>query len=130
MPHSRFSLVARLLIALLFLVAGLRKLLAYGATTAYFSALGLPFPGLVAAIVIAIEIGGAIALTLGFRLAWVATGLGLFTLATAVAGHAFWSAEPAQFSAQLNNFLKNLAISGGFILLALQSLHTSRSPQT
>jgi putative oxidoreductase len=40
-------------------------------------------------------------------------------LGTAVIAHDFWNAGAAQYDAQLNNFLKNLAIAGGFLTLAV-----------
>lgn len=115
----------RALMALLFLVAGIRKAMAYAGTVSSFTTLGLPMPEVVAPVVMAIEIGGGLALLLGFRTRVVATLLALFTLATALIGHRFWAAESAQFNAQLNNFLKNIAIVGGFlVVIALENLRT------
>ena len=48
---------------------------------------------------------------------WVAGALAVFTLASAFTAHAFWSADAAQFAGQLNNFLKNVAMAGGFLVL-------------
>ena len=110
--------IARFMMALIFLVAGVRKLMAWGATAGYFGKLGIPMPELVLPLVVALEIGGAIALILGWRLRLVCGLLGAFTLASGFLGHAFWSAEPAQYAAQLNNFLKNVAMAGGFLMLA------------
>lgn len=121
MNSKHLHLVARILISLLFFTAGVRKVLAFSGTASYFANKGLPAAELVTVLVILIEIGGAAALVIGWRLREVAMGLGLFTLATAFIGHPFWSVEPAQLSDQLNNFLKNIAIAGGFLLLALQS---------
>ncbi|MES2361487.1 MAG: DoxX family protein [Pseudomonadota bacterium] len=109
---------ARALMALIFLVAGTRKLLAWGATVGYFNKLGIPLPEIALALTIALEIGGGIALVLGWRLRLVAVAMGAFTLASALIGHAFWAAEPPQFNAQLLSFFKNTAMAGGFLLLA------------
>ncbi|MNR62208.1 Inner membrane protein YphA [compost metagenome] len=46
--------------------------------------------------------------------------MGVLTMATAFVGHPFWSVETEQFAGQLNNFMKNVAITGAFLLLALQ----------
>lgn len=120
MTSKNLQLIARALIALIFFVAGVRKLLTFAATATYFSRLGLPASEAVTALVILIEIGGSIALVLGWKLRDVAVGMAVYTLATAFIGHPFWSVEPEQFTGQLNNFLKNVAITGGFLLLALQ----------
>ncbi|VFR32504.1 putative membrane protein [plant metagenome] len=120
MNPNHLQLAARVLIAQIFFIAGIRKALTFAGTAAYFTRLGLPAAELVTVLVILIEIGGSIALVLGWRLRDVAIGLGVFTLASAFIGHAFWSVEPAQFAGQLNNFMKNVAMAGGFLLLALQ----------
>ncbi len=127
MDQNRLQLAARLLLALLFLVAGIRKALAFGGTAGYFAKLGLPLPELLAIMVILVEIGGAVAVALGWRLRDVALAMGAFTVLTAFIGHPFWAAEPAQFSGQLNNFLKNLAIAGGFLLLAAPAFRPAPS---
>ncbi|MFM2089112.1 MAG: hypothetical protein RLZZ237_3981 [Pseudomonadota bacterium] len=118
--HQQLMYVgARVLMALIFLIAGSRKLLAFSATVDYFGHLGLPFPALITTLSIAMEVGGGLALVFGLYLPILAAMLGMFTLATAMIAHQFWAADPAQFSEQLNNFLKNVAMAGGFILLAL-----------
>ena len=114
---------ARALMALIFLVAGMRKLLAWGATVGYFTKLGIPLPEVALALTVALEIGGGIALVLGWRLRPVAGVMGAFTLASALIAHAFWAAEPPQFNAQLLSFLKNTAMVGGFLLLAYVAGH-------
>lgn len=110
--------VARILMALVFLVAGTRKLLAWSATVAYFDKLGIPLPEVALALTIALEIAGGVALVAGWKLRPVALAMGAFTLASALIAHAFWAADPAQFNGQLLSFLKNMAIAGGFLLLA------------
>jgi putative oxidoreductase len=118
---SGWTLAARVLMAAIFLVAGVRKLMTYGATLGYFAKLGIPLGDVVLPLTIALEIGGGLLLIAGWRLQWVASALALFTLATAFTAHAFWSADAAQFSGQLNNFLKNVAMAGGFLLLIVNA---------
>ena len=108
---------ARVLMSIVFIVAGVRKALAYAGTVTYFTGVGLPMPEIITPLVIALEIGGGLALALGFRTRAVAVVLALFTLASAFIGHRFWSVDPAQFGNQLNNFLKNLSMVGGFLLI-------------
>lgn len=110
-------LAGRVLMAAIFLVAGVRKLLTYGATLGYFAKLGIPLPDVVLPLTIALEVGGGLLLIAGWRVQWVAGALALFTLATGFTAHAFWAADAAQFNGQLNNFLKNVAMAGGFLVL-------------
>jgi putative oxidoreductase len=99
--------------------------MAYAGTVSSFTALGLPLPEVVAPIVIALEIGGGIALLLGWQTQIVAIVLALFTLGSALVAHRFWAVEGPQFGGQLNNFLKNVAMVGGFmVLLAAERVRT------
>ena len=121
-----WTLAARVLMAVIFLVAGIRKLMTYGATLGYFVKLGIPLGEVVLPLTIAQEIGGGLLLIAGWRVQWVAGALALFTLATAFTAHAFWSADAAQFAGQLNNFLKNVAMAGGFLLLIVHAGNSGR----
>jgi putative oxidoreductase len=109
---------ARGLMALIFLIAGLRKALAFAATVGYFGKLGIPVPEVVVIGSICIEIGGAILLTIGYKPVIVASIMAAFTLGAALIAHQFWTvSDPQAYGAQLNNFLKNVAMVGGFLMV-------------
>ncbi len=114
--EQKIVVAARALMALIFIVAGIRKLLAWGASVGYFTKLGIPLPELLLALTIAFEIVGGIALVIGWQTRYVAIALAFFTMVSAFIAHAFWAAEPPQFNGQLLNFLKNAAMAGGFLL--------------
>ena len=116
-PGHEFG-AGRVLIASLFLVAGLRKVTTWAATMAGFSKLGVPVVELVLPLVVLVELAGGFMLVFGWRIRWVAYVLAAFTLAAGIIGHAFWNADAAQFGNQLNHFLKNLAVCGGLVCLA------------
>jgi putative oxidoreductase len=118
MKSNPAMLVGRILLALIFLIAGWRKLMAVAGTAGYFAKLGFPMPEVMAWVAIAIELGGAILLIVGWKTRWVALLLGLFTVIAAFAAHRFWEVDAAQYANQMNHFLKNIAIVGGFIILA------------
>lgn len=112
------NLLGRIAIAVLFLPAGLNKMMALEGTTGYFVSLGLPAVALLVWVVIAIEVLGGLALILGYHTRFTAIGLALFTILASVAGHAFWAAPAdAAFIAQLL-FFKNVAVTGGLLVLA------------
>ncbi len=111
-------LIARVLLAALFLVSGLRSLAAVAGTSAYFARLGVPMPGIVAWVVIAFEIVGAVMLIAGWRARLAAWGLAAFVVAATYLGHPFWAVDASQYVNQLNHFLKNLALIGGLLLVA------------
>jgi putative oxidoreductase len=117
MNHSAM-LVGRILLSLVFLVAGYRKLMGVAASAGYFAKLGFPMPDVMVWVAIAIELGGGILLVLGWKARWAALLLALFTAIAAFAAHRFWEVDPAQYANQMNHFLKNLAIVGGMLFVA------------
>jgi putative oxidoreductase len=117
MNHSAL-LVGRILLSLVFLVAGYRKLMAVAGSAGYLAKLGFPMPDVMVWVAIAIELGAGILLVLGWKTRWAAWLLALFTLIAAFAAHRFWEVDPAQYANQMNHFLKNLAIVGGMMFVA------------
>ena len=116
--QSALNLIGRLLIAALFLPAGLAKLASFEGTLGYFASLGIPAPVFALVVTIAIEILGSIALLVGFQTRLVAIIMAIFTLLAAVSGHAYWAAPAdAVFIAKLL-FFKNIAVMGGLLALA------------
>jgi putative oxidoreductase len=104
------SLVGRLLIGLPFAMSGFGKLAAYGATTAYIAAAGLPVPPLAYAIAVLVELGGGLLLVAGYQARSVALVLAVFSVATAVAFHNNFADQN-----QMIHFLKNVMMSGGLL---------------
>src|SRR5262245_16045943 len=116
--QAQMLLIGRILLALLFLVAGVRKLMAIGMTAGYFTKLGMPVPEVMAWVSVLIEIGGAALLIAGWQTRRVAWLLVLFTAIATAMAHRFWEFDAAQYGNQLNHFLKNVAIIGGFLFVA------------
>lgn len=119
-PNSRplVLLAGRILIAAIFLNAGIRKLLGFAGTVGYFTKLGFPAPEFFAVLAIVIEVGGSLLLIVGWKTRWVASLLALFVLIAAFAAHRFWQFDAAQYANQMNHFMKNLAIIGGLLFVA------------
>lgn len=105
------DLAGRVLLAAIFLLAGLQKVGGYDGTAAYMASVGVP--GALLPAVIALEIGGALAIIAGFQTRLVAIVLAGFSGIAALLFHAN-SADPMQSIL----FLKNLSIAGGFLVLA------------
>jgi putative oxidoreductase len=100
----------RLLIGLPFAMSGLSKLGAIGPTTEMIRAAGLPLPALALAVAIVVELGGGLLLVSGFQTRAAATGLALFSLATALAFHSNFADQN-----QMIHFLKNVMMAGGLL---------------
>ncbi|HEX7606140.1 MAG TPA: DoxX family protein [Usitatibacter sp.] len=111
------ALAGRILLAVIFLISGFGKITGYDGTAGYMAAKGLPMIGVLLPLTILTELGGGIALAIGFKARWVALLLAGFTLLAAIIFHDFWAAEAAQKMGQQINFLKNVAITGGMLMV-------------
>jgi len=114
-------LVARVLIALMFLSSGWDALMNIGGTASYFEGLGFPLPTIVAIGAGLFELVGGAVLIAGYRTAIVCVVLALFALAATWLGHypfAF-GADPSAFTHKQAMF-KDIAVAGGLFALALQ----------
>lgn len=118
MQNPMLPLLSRILIGALFVTAGARKAMAIAATAGYFAKLGFPAPEVMAYAAVLIEVGGGLALILGWQTRWVAWLLTIFVVVATGMAHRFWEFDAAQYNAQLNNFLKNVAIIGGLLMFA------------
>ncbi|TAN05454.1 MAG: DoxX family protein [Rhodanobacteraceae bacterium] len=105
-------LIGRLGLSLIFILSGIGKLTAYGATAKLLVAHGLP-PGLLPLVIFA-ELGGGLAILCGLLTRWAAAGLFIYCILTAVIFHGHFADHE-----QWINFMKNLAIAGGFLVLAV-----------
>lgn len=116
--QNPLSLAGRLLLALLFLPAGIGKLTGFDGTVAYIAAAGLPLPALAAALALTVEILGSVALIAGFHTRIAALALALFTLTASFFFHNFWALPAGPQVLQQMLFLKNMAVTGGLLTLA------------
>ena len=113
-----YTLVGRVLLGVLFLPAGLMKLMGFAGTAGYIASAGLPLPEVGAAIAIVVEIGGGAALLAGFYARLAAQVLAVFTLVATVCFHNFWAVPADQAFVQQLMFFKNIAVIGGLLMLA------------
>jgi putative oxidoreductase len=111
------ALVGRILLALIFIQAGFGKITGYDGTAAYMAGKGLPMIGVLLPLTILVELGGGLALAVGFKARWAALALAVFTLLAGFLFHNFWAVEAAQKMAQQTQFMKNLAIAGGMLMV-------------
>jgi putative oxidoreductase len=112
-------LVGRILLGLIFVLSGTGKIFGFDGTVGYIAAKGLPLPQIVAILTIVIELGGGLALVFGFFTRPAAFVLAAFTILAALIFHNFWAADAAMRMSQQTNFMKNLSIAGGMLVLAV-----------
>jgi putative oxidoreductase len=113
MTNDSAAAFGRLMIAILFLLSGLGKIAAPAMTQAYIASTGLPLPIAGYLIAVVAEVGGGLLLAIGYRTTFVAVGMAVFTLATAVFFHNNFADQN-----QMIHFLKNVAIAGGLLQVA------------
>jgi putative oxidoreductase len=115
--HDELILVARLLLATLFLIFGWRKLRDRSGTVSQMAQLGVPMPKLAAAGATFMELPVAFAVAVGAFTRLSALLLVFYTLGTALIGHHYWTVTGADQVESMDGFYKNLSIMGGFLLL-------------
>ncbi len=106
-----FSLAGRVMIALIFVLAGLSKISAIEGTQGYMEAMGLP--GILIYPTILFEVAAGLAIIAGFKTRYVALALAGFSLLSALIFH-----NQLGDQMQFILFMKNVAIAGGFLFLA------------
>ncbi len=116
--QNPLALVGRILLALLFVPAGVGKLTGFAGTVAYTASSGMPMPQVAVAIALAVEIGCGLALLLGWHTRWAALILAFFTLVASFYFHTFWSVPAEQAGMQQLLFYKNIAVVGGLLAFA------------
>ncbi|MGH7067572.1 MAG: DoxX family protein [Acetobacteraceae bacterium] len=111
-------LIGRVLIAALFIPAGIQKLLGRQGIVHALTDHQTPLPlvGGIIAVVREIVVAGLI--LLGVQVRRLAMILAIFTVATAVIGHPFWEVPPPAYAAAYGSFFKNLALAGGLLGLS------------
>lgn len=110
------QLAGRALMSAIFITAGIGKLGAYAGTQGYMESVGLP--GALLPLVILLEIGGGLAILLGWKTRIAAFLLAGFSLLSALVFH-------DNFADQIQSimFMKNLAMAGGFLFLVAGETH-------
>ena len=116
--HNPFTLVCRVLMAALFLPAGISKITGFAGTVGYIASKGVPLPEVAAIIAIIVEVVGGLALILGFKARWAALLLAVFTLFATFMFHNYWTLPAGQQMVQQLMFMKNIAVIGGLLTLA------------
>ena len=112
------ALVGRILLAAIFLTSGIGKITGFDGTVGYIASKHLPLPQVGAIIAILCELGGGILLLVGFKARWAGLVLAIFTLAAGLLFHDYWNlTDAAQVAANKINFWKNVAISGGMLMV-------------
>ena len=117
--QTTLTLTGRCLLGLYFLVPGVMKIVGFEATADYMAAHGMVLIPFFLTLTIVIQVGGALCLFAGYRVQPVAFVLAGLTLVISLVMHDFWTMEAGlQRQHETQNFIKNLAIMAGLLVLA------------
>jgi putative oxidoreductase len=117
--NSVVTLSGRILLSVVFLISGLFKVAGYSQIVSYAAAAHLPVPGVAIALAAVAELGCGLAILAGFKTRIAAWILFLYLIPTSFIFHNFWAVQGMEQQTQMVNFIKNVAIMGGLLLLSV-----------
>jgi putative oxidoreductase len=110
--------VGRILLALIFIASALGKLADWQMPLKMMADKGVPSPEVLLPIAVALELGGGLLVAAGFYARVGGLMLLVFLIPVSYFMHDFWNYEDgAQRMEQMINFMKNVSIMGGALLV-------------
>lgn len=104
-------LLARVLLAHIFILSGFGKITGFAGTAGYIASKGLPMADVLTVLTILIELGGGLLILVGWQARWAAMAIFLFIIPVTLIFHPFW------VQGESISFMKNLAIMGGMLMI-------------
>ena len=111
------SLIGRIFLAAIFVVSGFGKVAGFEGLVGQIASKGFPVAQVFAVATIVIEVGAGLMLMAGWKARWAALLLALFTAIVSIFFHNFWAVPEAQKMMQQIQFMKNLALIGGLMMV-------------
>jgi putative oxidoreductase len=115
---AALMLLARALLSSPFLYSGIDKLLHWTAAQSEVADSGLPFPTLLHAVTVVVQLGAGLSVLMGIQASAGALALCLFLIPVTVIYHPFWKQTGRALVAEADHFLLNLAVIGGLLMIA------------
>ena len=117
--ETAFLLLGRLLIGLYFILPGVQKITQFDAMSQYMQKHNVPMISVLLVVTIVLQIVGGLAIIVGYKGKLAAFILAGLTLLISVYMHNFWNLpEGGDVSHETQNFVKNMAIMAGLLILA------------
>lgn len=111
------SLFGRIFLAAIFVWSGFGKIGGFEGLAGQIASKGFPAAQVFAAATIVIEVGAGLMLVAGWKARWAALLLAVFTVIVTIFFHNFWAVPEAQKMVQQLQFMKNLALIGGLLMV-------------
>ncbi|MFK8020641.1 MAG: DoxX family protein [Pseudomonadales bacterium] len=118
MLGNTLNTAGRILLALYFLLPGIMKFVSWEAHIGLMEKHGMPMVSVLLALAGVIQIGASICLLLNRYVLACALGLAMMTLLININLHDFWNYSGLEAAHETQNFVKNLGIFAGLLLLA------------
>jgi putative oxidoreductase len=112
-------LLARILLASLFVFSGLQKALHYNGAVDWAASHGISFAAYLMWAVIALELGASALVVSGWHAREGAWALMLWVLWTGFWFHRFWDTPPQMWQIMVDDFFHHLVMAGGFLYVAV-----------
>lgn len=118
MNNTLLMTIGRVLLGLYFLIPGIMKFAAWDLHIEMMNGHGIPSPAILLLIATLAEIIAGIFLILRSYVRFMALGCTLLVLIINVMMHDFWNFEGVTGAHEMQNFIKNLGIFAGLLVLA------------
>jgi putative oxidoreductase len=112
------QVLGRVLVSLVFILAGVGKIVGFSMEEGMVAAKHLPLPSVALGIALLVELVGGLAILLGAFTRFTAWVLFLYLIPTTLLFHNFWALQGMDRIDNMIHFEKNLAIMGGLLYLA------------
>lgn len=112
-------LVARILMAQLFVISGYFKVLHFDKVTAELVNMGIPHGEIFVIIAIAFQFVAGVFVIFGWYTRFFAFLMFLYTIAVAYVYHSFWGYQGQEMIMHIHEFIRYTAIMGGTLYLAV-----------
>ena len=109
----------RVLLGIYFILPGINKITDFSGNSQYMADHGMVFIPFFLVLTIILQVGGGLAMVVGYQTRIIAFLLAGLTLVISIVMHDFWTMEPGlQTSHETQNFVKNMAIMAGLLVAA------------
>jgi putative oxidoreductase len=115
--YDGMALLGRVLLSLIFVISGAKKIATFAGTAGAIASKGLPAAEILAALTICVELGGGLLLLIGLKARWAGLALAIFTILASVLFHNFWAMTGPEAMNNQIHFMKNIAIVGGMLMV-------------
>lgn len=115
-PYLTF--LGRLLLSSIFLISGFTKIAKPSGDAGQMRSKGMPAVGFFLVMAILVEVGGGLSILLGYKARLGALALFLYLIPVTCIFHNYWTYQDKERLVQMENFMKNLTIMGGLLLVA------------